>query len=548
MAKKKGNDLSRRQFLKTGAAVGVGASALTAAPANAQADREWDHAADFVTIGAGVSALAAAVSALDHGASVIMVEENFDIGGHGMVSGGIVHLGGGHSKQRELGVPDSTELVFEDWIRPDHPQARYNDRELVRAFANENASTFEWLLENGVQFQDRMLGPQMASSVPRQIRTVQWPNKDEIYSTVPSRAGSGLVRALEASAREKGAQILLSHRMTSIVRENQLSGRVLGVTVETEGRTLNIRATKGVLVATGGHSNNLNLRRVFDPRLTEEYAVAGDPYSRKSGDGEIAAMTIGASLWGTSAQTNEAERCLRKVAHIGGKYGYSSLHWPADSPIFDRVGASGLTDVDWANAIMVTQAGERFYDETANDYDYIAAAMAYRGQPDKLNGGGPIWAIFDQEAVERQGWDPTPPNVDPNGYFFSADTIGELATRIENPFQPQPMPPFALEATVARYNGFADTGSDPDFGKPEPLHKIETPPFYAAWATPLIHDSYTGLRTNASAQVIDLQGEIIPGLYCSGECQGGFNQHGLGRSLVFGRIAGRHAAQSTAEA
>ena len=548
MAKKKGDDLTRRQFLKTGAAVGVGATALTAAETHAQSDREWDQSADFVTIGAGVSGLAAAVSALDHGASVIMVEENFDIGGHGMVSGGIVHLGGGHSKQRELGIPDSTELVFEDWIRPDHPQARYNDRELVRAFADENASTFEWLLENGVQFQDRMMGPQMASSLPRQIRTLQWPNKDEIYSTVPSRAGSGLVRAMEASAREKGAQILLRHRMTSIVRENPLSGRVLGVTVETEGRTLNIRATKGVLVATGGHSNNLNLRRVFDPRLTEEYAVAGDPYSRKSGEGEIAAMAIGASLWGTSAQTNEAERCLRKVAHIGCKYGYSSLHWPPDSPIFDRVGASGLTNVDWANAIMVTQAGERFYDETANDYDYIAAAMAYRGEPDKLNGGGPIWAIFDRDAVERQGWDPTPPNVDLNGYFFSADTPGELAARIENPFQPQPMPPTTLEETVARYNGFADAGSDTDFGKPAPLYKIETPPFYAAWATPLIHDSYTGLRTNASAQVMDLHGEVIPGLYCAGECQGGFNQHGLGRSLLFGRIAGRHAAQQGGEA
>jgi len=547
MGKNKSDDLSRRDFLKTGAAVGVGAAALAPAHANAQADRQWDHSADFVTIGAGVSGLAAAVSALDHGASVIMVDENFDIGGHGMVSGGIVHLGGGHSKQQELGVPDSTELVFEDWIRPDHPQSRYNDRELVRAFADENASTFEWLIENGVEFHDQMIGPQMASSVPRQIPTVQWPNKDEIYSTAPSRRGSGLVRALEASAREKGAQIFLSHRMTNIVRESQASGRVLGIEVTTEGRRLSIQATKGVLVATGGHSNNLNLRRVFDPRLTEEYAVAGDPYSRKSGDGEIAAMAIGASLWGTSSQTNEAERCLRKVAHIGCQYGYSSLHWPADSPIFDQVRASGLTDVDWANAILVTQAGERFYDETANDYDFIAAAMAYRGDPAKLNGGGPIWAIFDQDAVERQRWDPTPPNVDLDGYFFAADTIAELAASIENPSQPKPMAPSSLAETVARYNGFADAGTDTDFGKPAPLHKIQTPPFYAAWATPLIHDSYTGLRTNASAQVMNLQGEVIPGLYCSGECQGGFNQHGLGRSLVFGRIAGRHAAQSGGE-
>ena len=99
---------------------------------------------------------------------------------------------------------------------------------------------------------------------------------------------------------------------------------------------------------------------------------------------------------------------------------------------------------------------------------------------------------------------------------------------------------------MARYNASAEAGVDEDFGKPTPLYKIQTPPFYAAWSTPLIHDSYSGLRTNANSQVMDLQGEVIEGLYASGECQGGFNQHGLGRSLVFGRIAGRHAAESRA--
>ena len=547
MGKNQRDDLSRRDFLKKSATVGVGATALVPAQADAQTDRQWDHSADFVTIGAGVSGLAAAISALEHRASVIMVDENSDIGGHGMVSGGLVHLGGGHSKQRAHGIEDSSEKVFKDWIRPDHPLARYNDRDLVRAFADENASTFEWLVDNGVDFQDRMVGPQMASTVPRQVRTVQWPIKSEIYTTVFTRRGSGLVRALEASARKKGAQILLLHRMTSIVRESPSSGRVLGITVTNEGRTLNIQAKKGILVATGGHSNNVNLRRVFDARLTEEYNVAGDPYSRKSGDGEIAAMAIGASLWGTSNQTNEAERCLRKAVHIGCRYGYASLRWPADSPIFDRVGGSGLTGVDWANAILVTQAGRRFYDETASDYDFLAAAMAYNGDPSKLNGGGPIWAIFDVDAVERQEWDPTPPNVDLDGYFFSADTIPELAASIDNPFQSRPMPASALQDTVARYNSFADAGADADFGKPAPMYKIQTPPFYAAWSTPLLHDSYTGLRTNASAQVMDFHGQVIPGLYCAGECQGGFNQHGLGRSMVFGRIAGRHAALNGGE-
>ncbi len=192
----------------------------------------------------------------------------------------------------------------------------------------------------------------------------------------------------------------------------------------------------------------------------------------------------------------------------------------------------------------MTQEGRRFYDETVNSYDFLAAAMAWHGDPGKRNGGGPIWAIFDHDAVERQGWDPTPPYVDPNGYFYSADTIVELARRIQNEFQATPIPAATLEATVARYNAFVDAGTDTDFGKPAPFHKIQTPPFYAAWSTPLIHDSYTGLRTNPSAQVIDYQGEVIAGLYCAGESQGGFNQHGLGRSLVFGRIAARHAASS----
>jgi succinate dehydrogenase/fumarate reductase flavoprotein subunit len=75
------------------------------------------------------------------------------------------------------------------------------------------------------------------------------------------------------------------------------------------------------------------------------------------------------------------------------------------------------------------------------------------------------------------------------------------------------------------------------------MFTIEKPPFYAAWATPILHDSLTGLRTNTNAEVLDTRGEVIAGLYCAGESQGGFAQHGLARCIVFGRIAGRHAAQ-----
>ena len=543
--KRDGASVSRRAFLRQGATAGVGVTALAGLGADsAEAQNFWDQSADFVTIGAGTAGLAAAVSALDNGASVILVEENVDIGGHGMCSGGNVHLGGGTSHQRRHGVEDSAEQVFVDWVRHDHMQSRYSDRDLVRAFADENAPTFEFLIENGVQFQDQLVGPTQASRVRRQQRTVQWPVASERVTHHPTRVGSGLVRALEKSARAKGAEVLLRHKMTSIVREHPSAGRVLGITATHDGRTVNIRANKGVLVATGGSTSNVTLRRTFDPRLTEEYQVAGEPWSRQSGDGEIAAMAIGASLWGTANQTVEEGIAISKTRHIGCQWGYNSLVWQPDARIFDLARASGLTVTDWQDVILVNRIGRRFWNEADSRYDFFAAAMAYTGDESKLNGGGPIWAIFDHDAVTREEWDPRPPNVDPDGYFFTADTIAELAGRIVNPYQSQPIPAAALQETVTRYNSFVDAGADEDFQKPTPRYKIQTPPFYAAWSTPILHDSLTGLRTNAKAQVIDIHGQVIPGLYCAGESQGGFAQHGLGRCLVFGRIAGREAARS----
>lgn len=542
---RKDASVSRRAFLRRSATAGVGAAALGglgAGGSEAEAQDFWDLSADLVTIGAGTAGLAAAVSALDHGASVILVEENVDVGGHGLCSGGNVHLGGGTSNQRRHGVEDSADQVFLDWIRHDHMQSRYSDRDLVRAFADENAPTFEFLIANGVEFQDHLVGPTQASRVRRQQRTIQWPVASERVTHHPTRVGSGLVRALEKSARAKGAQVLLRHKMTSIVRESPAAGRVLGVTATRDGRTVNVRARKGVLVATGGSTSNVTLRRTFDPRLTEEYQVAGEPWSRQSGDGELAAMAVGAALWGTANQTCEEGIAISKTRHVGCRWGYSSLIWQPDSRIFDLARASGLTVVDWQDLILVNQTGRRFWNEVDARYDFFAAAMAWNGDEKKRNGGGPIWAVFDRDAVEREEWDPRPPHVDPDGYFFQADTLAELAGAIANPYQSRPMPPAALEETVARYNAFVDLGADEDFGKPTPRYKIQRPPFYAAWSTPILHDSLTGLRTNTKAQVVDTRGQVIPGLYCAGESQGGFAQHGLGRCLVFGRIAGRDAA------
>ena len=534
--------ISRREFVRTGATAGLGATAVAGIPGRGLDERgsqDWGYSADVVIAGAGTSGLSAAIEARDHGASVIIVEANHDCGGHGIVSGGRVNLGGGTSRQRRQGVEDSADAVFEYWIRPDNLQSRYTDRDLTRVYADLSAETFEWMVENGVEFQDEAIGPDR-----RNGRTVQWPVYEELITSYPTRLGSGLVRALEKSARAKGAEILLLHRMTDLVQDPSTK-RVIGMVAETDdGRTVRIRANKGVILATGGHTSNAAFRRMFDPRLTEEYQTAGEPYSEQTASGELAAMSLGAALWGTASQTMEAGNWISKTAHIGCQWGYSSLWWQPDSPIFDKVRASGLSNVDWQNVIMVKQNGRRFHDETDGGHDFFAAALSYSGDPNKKNGGGPIWAIFDADAAGRQRWDPTPPNVDLAGYFFSADTLAELAGRIDNPYQTMRMQGTELQQTVARYNAFVDEGIDADFGKPTPRYKIQTPPFYAAWTTPILHDSLCGLRVDARCRVIDLNEEVIDGLYCSGEAMGGFPQHGLGRCALFGRVAARDAALS----
>ena len=545
----KASSIGRREFIRKGAAAGVAATAVAglsahAATPAAQDQVRWDRTADVVIVGAGGAGLPAAITARDQGASVIVLDENYDIGGHAMLSGGIIPLGGGTSLQKKYAIEDSADQVYLDHTSHRVPQGKYGDRELIRVFADENLATVEFLVENGVRFNDRPPTLEDDGSIPRRVVTVVF--SDDLKETINGRAGSGLVRPLERSARAKGAEFLLRHKMTRIIREDPSSGRVLGITATFEGGDVSIRAGKGVILATGGHSSNVSFRRMFDPRLTEEYQTAGEPWTRQTADGELQAMAIGAALWATSNQACDNGRAVTKTRHIGCRWGYVNLKWRPESPMFHLARASGLTVSDYQNVILVNQVGSRFWNEEEDTVAFINACLGTNGNlgrnEKKVNGGGPIWAIFDADAVAREKWNPTPPHVDPEGWFFRADTVAELAGKIVNPHQILPMPARALEETVAKYNSYVDLGRDPDFGKPAPRFKIRTPPFYAAWSTPVVHDSQTGLRVNPRCQVIDVHGQVIPGLYAAGEVAGGFALHGLPRVLVFGRIACREAA------
>lgn len=486
--------MKRREFLKHGA-LGAGATALTGAASQsavrAQRISSWDRTADVVIAGAGASGLCAAIVARESGAAVVVIEQNHDIGGHAMVSGGRIPLGGGTRLQRKYGIVDSADQVYLDHTSAGNEELRFSDRDLVRVWADENAATFDFLLDNGVEFQDVKPTLVNEGTIPRLFIT-------KVYSDD------------------------------------------LNVTINGSPR-----ARRGFIIATGGFTGNVEFRRMFDPRLTEEYQVAGEPWSHQNADGEMAAMAIGAGLWGTSSVASEAGRTITKTRHIGSRYGYVNLRWNPKSPMFSRAGGSGLTLQSYQDVICVNQWGKRFWNELDETYDFLNACLGRHdndGRNGAANGGGPIWAVFDAAAVVREKWDPRPPNVDPNGWFFSADTVGELARKIANPYQRRPMPPRSLEDTVATYNAYVNAGKDPEFGRPKLPFTIDKPPFYAAWATPILHDALAGLRINTRCEVIDIRGRVIPGLYCAGESAGGFALHGLPRVTVFGRIAGRAAA------
>jgi hypothetical protein len=607
MDEKEKQGISRRDFVKlasAGAAAIAGTGVLSPLAAQAQGTApviptKWDLEADVVVIGSGAMGIPAAIRAADAGASVIVVDTNYDIGGHAIVSGGNTPLGGGTSAQKKYKIEDSPDVLFRDltdWSIVEvngMPEYRYNDRGVQRALADNEAPTYEFLVANGVEFVDQT--PDNAGahalglSAKRENHTI-W-GKGQSLESPAGAGGTNLMRPLEASARKKGVKFLLNYHMDTLFREKPDSGKVLGIqasytptilpgtttplkSFRTDGnidmstKTVTVRAKKAVIIGTGGSTGNVNFRRMFDPRLTEEFPLAADEFSPQDASGELAAMAIGASLWGTANQTFDRNGALRKRPIIGTRTNY--IGWTKNSPLFPKVGASGVSVRNWQDAIIVNQVGKRFYNEMEDGYPsgtyhgflnpYVpgdwrnAARIKYTpmNYPDAalaINEGstapdyaaGPQWAIFDAEAVKREKWNLAPPATHPD-YFFSAKTLAELAALLtKNPYQKVKMPAANLEETVKRYNQMVDLGVDPDFAKPSPRFNIETAPFYAAWATLTVHDTYAGLRINMKCQVMDMKGQVIPGLYCGGESAAGCSQHGLGRCVTQGYIAGKEA-------
>ncbi len=592
-------DISRRNFLK-GSAIGtlglvassVIPSVVSSAVAEENSDISWDYEADVVILGAGGAGLVAGLKAVEDGASVILVEANWEVGGHAAVSGGLLHSGAGTSVQQQYEIEDSPDQYYIDHTA-DGVYSRYNDREYVRSVADYMVEAYDFIQEKGViliEQKPQSLAGNDPDKIPRQTRA----NADiEKWTYIPSgltaeegskasNMGIGLTRPLERSLRESGAQFIMNYHMDKIYRADNNTGRVLGIqasytptilpgeteplkglwdngNIESTKETINVKANKSVIIATGGHSSNVRFRTMFDPRQTIEYdGVSGEPFSKQDASGELAALAIGASMGTLANKTQDGGVDITQPRYFGCQYGYTNLRWEPTSKIFKLARASGLTCSSYEDIILVNALGKRFANEDnallggKNPLQYtgyfqqaLSSVIVDEGTGHARRIGGPIWAIFDQAAVDRRGWSLTDQDVDrEDGRFFSGNTIEELAQNIVNKYYEDiKMDPAVLAETIRMYNMCVEVGADPAFGKTSLEYKIEQGPFYAAWATPCLHDCCSGLRVTSEMQVVDYEGNGIPGLYAIGESSGGMRVHGFGRVLTSAYIGGKFAAK-----
>jgi len=364
----------------------------------------------------------------------------------------------------------------------------------------------------------------------------------------------------------------------------RLEGYYSNGNIEETKQVIYVRARRAVIVATGGYMGNVPFRTSFDPRMSEpsmQYGTGLMGPLHEDASGILAGMKVGAGLGGlyqANLHTNTALR-LQPVLAVSDVYDRVMPGHPA----FEFIRSYGISigTAGWEYIIAVNQVGKRFHDEwsignqrgleaqwppgmsgtkkpfTPLDWRnasvaHVRSSYAWGSGSDAalaMNEGsrapdyssGPVWAIFDQAAVDANGWKLRHPYIadPPNGTFFKADTIAELARLVVgNRFQRMPLK--YLEQTVARFNGFVAAGKDTDFEKPT-MHRIDKAPFYAALIPFAVNDSIGGLRIDGRCQVIDIYGKPIPGLFAGGEASGGGRAHGIGRACVHGYMAGTYA-------
>ena len=490
--------------------------------------------ADLIIVGAGGAGLSAAVTAKDLGVKNVLVLEKMPVIGGNTLRCASAFNAADPDRQKALPMTETlkeavvkainekpvseehaklmadVKAKYEAYLKsgsktlfdcPEwHALQTYNGGDkvgqipLIRQYSNNVLDTLHWMQSKGSPVMDRV--SQGAGALWQRTHQLDAP------------AGLGLIDPLYQAAVKQGVNFKLGMRVQDLILNDK--GRVIGVTATDKvGNKYEFTSKDGVILATGGYSQNKEMRQKSAPHLTSEMVSTNQPGA--TGDGIIIATRHGADTTGM----NYVQVYPLATPGTGALQGRARK-------------MSGLDDV-----IDVNKNGERFVKEDARRDEFVAAI---KKQP-----GGVVYDINDSSIVKPlNSFNEDVETLVSIGRIYKADSLADLAKQLG-------MPADKLEASVAEFNKMVEAKNDPKFGRKLFDRPIVKPPFYATPRAPSIHHTMGGLQISTNAQVLDKKGKPIPGLYAAGEVTGGI--HGSNRLggnatadvLTFGRIAAKSA-------
>jgi glycine/D-amino acid oxidase-like deaminating enzyme len=556
-----------------------------------------DAGFDVVVVGSGAAGLCAAAVAAAEGQRVLLVESASLVGGTSAISGGMVWVPA-NPKMAEAGLPDSLDAArrYLDGVAP------AQDGGAVReAFLGRGAEAITYLeahtalrlrpvatypdyypdlpgataggrVLEPVPYDARALGPAFArlrpplpeftlfggmmisrADIPHLRRITRSPRSAWHVAGLVLRhlaqrlhaprgttlhLGNALVARLLQSVLDRGVELRLD---TAVVRLLAEGGRVIGVETEHDGLRQQVLARRGVILASGGLSQDAALRARYVPALAG--ALTTTVASAAPGGGARLAQAVGARL------SDDTQR---------------QAFWVPASTFTRADGTPGVfphtvTDRGKPGLIAVDGRGQRFVNEALSYHEFVLGQL--RAGP----GAVPAWLVCDRHFLWRYGLGCVQPfrlstaRLVERGDLRRDATLAGLAAQLG-------LPAGALQATVAAYNAGARQGIDTQFGRGADIYQrhlgdaehrpnpcvapIESPPFYAIAVRPADLGMAAGLVTDASARVLAGDGRPIEGLYaCGNDMQsvfdGAYPGPGitLGPALVFAYVAARSISQ-----